>query len=199
MRDVSDLPPSRFALPDDGRKARCLQRERKEVAVQIAKHADADGTNSFPSVTKIAEATGDSRRTVFRLLEDLRDLGFLHDEGIHSTRKTRIRTLDLGKMKSPVPDSTDDPCQIRGTPVPDSSDTCAIFDGAPVSDSQAPVSDCTPPVPKESVTQPSSYRPRTAQNNIPPSDRPQTEAVSGKPVVQRPETSEEIADRMGLC
>lgn len=196
MRDVSDLPPARFALPNEGRQAKHLQRQRKEVAVQIAKYANADGTKSFPSVVKIATAMGCSRRTVFRLLDDLRTLGFLHDGDIHETRKTRIRTLDLGKMKpAPVTTSAESPVTSSESPVPSSPNTCDIFDRAPVSSTQAPVSSCTSPVPKEDGTQPSTDRPRTAQNNIPTSDRPQTEAASGKPV-QKPErrmTSAEYA------
>jgi hypothetical protein len=49
MRDVVDWPPERFGA-GKGRKT------RKLVMIAIARYADADGTNSFPAMAKIARA-----------------------------------------------------------------------------------------------------------------------------------------------
>ena len=125
LLDITDTPPSAFALPDDGRKATHLQMERKAVASQIARYANADGTQAYPSVATMMKATGRSRATIFRILKDLRTLGVLRDGDIHEFHKTRVRTLDVQRLR-PVSDSPHDPSQIHGSPV---------------SGSQAPVSD----------------------------------------------------------
>lgn len=165
MRDVSDLPPTTFALPDDGRQAKHLQRQRKEVAVQIAKHANADGTQSYPAITTLMKPMGCSRATIFRLLADLRTLGFLHDGDIHGFRKTRIRTLDLRKM-APVASSQEDPSHL------DEDDPSHLQDD-PSQVQEAPVSSTTPSV--SSTEAPVSSIPSTRQGQDetqPSTDRP---------------------------
>ena len=141
MRDVSDLPPSTFALPDDGRQAKHLQRQRKEVAVQLAKPANADGTNSYSSAGTMAKAMGCHRTTIFRLLKDLKTLGFLHGDKLHGFYKTVVRDLDISYMKtvaSPVASSPDSPVLSSESPVASSQppvasspNTRSIFEGHP--------------------------------------------------------------------
>src|SRR5258707_4335999 len=79
MRDVQDLSPSTFALPSDGRQARHLQRQRKALAMGLARHANADGTQSYPAISTLMTSMGCSRSTIFRLLDNLKTLGFLQD------------------------------------------------------------------------------------------------------------------------
>lgn len=133
LKDISRLPPGVFSLPEDGRKWKHLQRERKEVAVQLATYADADGTEIYPAAETLVTPSGLSRATIFRRLDDLRRLGFLTDGEIHSYYKTRKRWLNMGKIATA---------------------TAAFYLRPPVSPSQAPVSSSRSPVSKESETQP---------------------------------------------
>src|ERR1035438_9205481 len=79
LRDVVVLPPGAFALPGDGRQAKHLCHQRKDLAVVIALYANPDGSGAYPAVGTLTKATGQHRATVFRLLADLRALGFLSD------------------------------------------------------------------------------------------------------------------------
>ena len=171
MRDVQDLAPSTFALPDDGRQTKHLQRQRKALAIGLARHADADGTQAYPAISTLSKPMGCSRRTIFRLLDDLRTLGFLQDGDIHGFRKTRVRTLDVQQMvgrpvpssQAPVSSSENDLCHLHTSPVPSSR--------PPVSSSRAPVSSSGAPVPKQDGTQPSSDRPNKPTTNRPSDQR----------------------------
>jgi hypothetical protein len=149
MVDVADLPPSAFALPTDKRKAAHLQRQRKALAVLLARSANADGSRIFPSVDTLKAKMECSRATIFRLLKDLETLGLIINGGYHGFYKTRMRLMDVSKL-APVSNTTP-------TPVADSP--------APVSDSAAPVSDRRAPVSKLFETQPPSLPPSfTAKN-----------------------------------
>jgi len=155
LRDITDIPPSAFALPNEGRKAKYLQGQRKSVAQQLARYANADGTQAFPSIKTLMKPTGYGRSTIFRVLKDLKTLGFLQDGAIHDFRKTRVRTLDVQRMiQAPVQDSS--PSNL--TPVQDSPSDPSKIDDRPVQDSRAPVQDRHAPVQDSFGTQP-SYRP----------------------------------------
>lgn len=172
MRDVQDLAPSTFALPDDGRQTKHLQRQRKALAIGLARHADADGTQAYPAISTLSKPMGCSRRTIFRLLDDLRTLGFLQDGDIHGFRKTRVRTLDVQQMVGrPVPSSQ--------APVSSSENDLCHLHTSPVPSSRPPVSSSGTPVPKQDGTQPSSDRPNKPTTNR-PSDQGagQVESVS---------------------
>jgi Fe2+ or Zn2+ uptake regulation protein len=99
LMDATDLPPSAFALPDDGRKSVHKQNRRKALAQVLARRADPDGSNTRQAVSTMMLKTGMSRRTVFNVLSELRQLGFLKDGELHSTG-TRIRTLMLPKSEA---------------------------------------------------------------------------------------------------
>lgn len=194
--DVTGLPPQVFTIPTDSktRKAKHLQRTRKDVAVQLARRSDADGTNAFPSVQTIATATGCSARTVFNALEDLRTLKVLTDGEIHGHHKTRIRSLDIAALmklagspvqdsKAPVQDRQDDPCRIDAAPVQDSQ--------APVQNRKPPVQDRPSPVQDSYCTQPPYNRPSNQTKLTAHSDRGAGVDVSGaspdKPATGKPD------------
>lgn len=178
--DLVDIPPQAFALPGDGRKSHSLQGERKSIALKLAKHAHSDGSNSYPSVKTIMAATGRSRATVFRLLKDLRTLGFLRDGTIHEFHKTRIRSLDITKLR-PVSDSPVDPSQVHRSPVSDSQGHPSQIPDDPSQIGGHP-----------SQIAPDSQRPITVPSER-PSERPQTERESETGPISPPANREETA------
>ena len=101
LLDVTDIPPSAFALPDDGRQASHLQQQRKALAQVLAKAANADGSSIRISQETMAKKTGFSRAKVNRLLDDLKLLGVLTDEGyfrVAEKRYVSIRALHLSAL-----------------------------------------------------------------------------------------------------
>jgi hypothetical protein len=100
LRDVVDLPPGAFALPGDGRQAKYLCHQRKDLVVVIARYANPDGSGAYPAVGTLTKATGQHRATVFRLLADLRALGFLSDGKQVGPRGSRTRVLNVVKMRA---------------------------------------------------------------------------------------------------
>lgn len=137
LLDAVDLPPSSFALPGDGRQRAHLCLKRKVLVTALARYANPDGTSCYPSVPTLKESTEMSKRTIYRLLGDLRSLGILSDGDLHPYYKTRVRSLNLPVPSSP--DSTAAPVPSSAPRVPSSASTCAIFEGSPVPSSQAPV------------------------------------------------------------
>ena len=102
LRDVVDLPPGAFALSGDGRQAKHLRSQRKDLAVVIARYANPDGSRAYPAIGTLTKATGQNRATVFRRLADLRALGFLSDGKLVGPRGSRTRILNVVKMRSAV-------------------------------------------------------------------------------------------------
>jgi len=112
--------------------------------VQLATYASGDGTDVKPSIQTLADALGCNRRTIARRIIELRTLGFLEDGGLDGQFKTRIRSINVDKVITPVTDSTE-------TPVTDSPITCDRFEGnlrqiheSPVTDRRSPVTDRRP-------------------------------------------------------
>ena len=127
VRDVRSAPPAAYRLGGDGKKWRWMCEERRKLLMQLASYADGNGTGIWPSVQRLADETGMNRRTAFRLLNDLRTLGFLEDGELHGAYKTRIRSINVGKVKAEV--SFDDkkgesPVPNRPAPVTNSPTTC---------------------------------------------------------------------------
>jgi Helix-turn-helix domain len=111
LMDATDLPPSAFALPDDGRQQKHLCMARKSLCIALARHANADGSNCFPSKTTLGKSTGFSPRTIARLFNDLAALGFLSNGDVHPVFRTTMRTLTL--PKGAVSSSEEGPCHLR--------------------------------------------------------------------------------------
>jgi hypothetical protein len=62
--------------------------------MELATYADADGTNACPSIESLKRCVG-SRRSTFRRLDELRQLGFLRDEGKSRFQGTTTRAVLL--------------------------------------------------------------------------------------------------------
>ncbi len=110
VRDIRDFPPSSYRLPSDGRKWLAQARLRRELAIQMATHADGDGSSITAGVKRWAKALEVSERTIYRLLDDLRNLGpgfLLEKEGLTKENGTAIRRLDVSKLKMRGADLTD--------------------------------------------------------------------------------------------
>jgi hypothetical protein len=75
VRDARAYPPECFSLPRDGRKAKHVCRQRRELFIQYATYADADGSRSWPGEKRVCEEMGLKRRTMERLVADLKELG----------------------------------------------------------------------------------------------------------------------------
>ncbi len=99
VRLIRDTPPSLYALPTDGRKYKEQQQKRRALAMQLATFADGDGTRIHPGATRLMEALGWQRDTLFRYLDDLGRLGFLGKEGRTKMRGTRQRFLNLDAIQ----------------------------------------------------------------------------------------------------
>ena len=143
--DVADLPPSAFALDGDGRQGKHLQRQRKALAILLARTANADGTSIFPSVPTLAEKMGCHRATIFRLMADLEKLKLITNGGLHKFYKTRERVMHVSAL-APVASSEVAPVASSLAPVASSP--------LPVASSLAPVASSPSPVAKEDATQP---------------------------------------------
>ncbi len=110
VRDIRDFPPASYRLPDDGRKWLAVARQRRALGIQLATHADGDGSSITAGVTRWAKALGISKRTVYRLLDDLRKIGpgFLSEkEGLTKEHGTAIRRIDVSKLKMPEAEVSD--------------------------------------------------------------------------------------------
>jgi len=153
---LDDVPPSRYALPNDGRQRR-HKCERRKIALQhYVNRASDDGTEVFPSVKTIARKMEVSERTADSLTADLLTLGALVNVGWHPTLKTRKRSISLewiarNSAPAPAQSSTDllvSPAQSSTAPAQSSRQS--IF--------RTP-QDCAQPYP--STTQPSKPNPPT--------------------------------------
>jgi Helix-turn-helix domain len=98
--EVCKLPIENFRLPTDGRKWKAAASARKTLLVQLAGFADADGTSIRPSTQTLADQTGFSRSKVCRLLDDLKELGFMERTGRYGQRGAAIRRLMLPENAS---------------------------------------------------------------------------------------------------
>jgi hypothetical protein len=152
--DAVDLPPSAFALPDDGRQRSHLCAKRKALVTALARYANPNGTSCHPSITTLRKITEIPRSTLFRYLSDLRTLGILMDGNLHPYFKTRIRALML--------------------PVPSSAAPRPIFEESPVPSSSLPV-------PSSAGTRPIFTRTRTALD-LPPTEPPKIQTCQPDPV-----------------
>jgi hypothetical protein len=118
--DLSGIPPSRFALPDDGRKRNHLCQQRWHVAVMLARRAESDGTNTFQSMKTLVELTEIPKRTLHRVLNDLEKLGVLENHEYHPTFHTRVRSLHIAKLSPEITGFEEEKAE---TSVPNSGST----------------------------------------------------------------------------
>jgi len=102
VRVIRDTKPALYALPDDGRKSRLLQADRRTLTMQLATFADGDGTRITPGATRLFEALGWGRNKLFERLEDLKRLGFLTTIGRTGERGTARRQLNVEFIQKKV-------------------------------------------------------------------------------------------------
>lgn len=95
VRDARRFSFEDFRSPDDGRQWKSVAGQRRSYFIEIASYADSDGTNAFPSIESLQRILGDSRRTVFRRLAELKELGFIRDVGKSKYQGTTIREVLL--------------------------------------------------------------------------------------------------------
>jgi len=159
-RHIRNIPPERYRLESDGRKADHMARLRHSLVNLLATYADADGSKIRPSVMTMANSLSISRRTAYRLLKDIRDLKLMRDGDVTEFKGTRERALDIAAIQAlGVPDTP-------ASGVPDSPQECQI-DSSGVPDSTAGVPNSVTGVPPsaEFGTQP-SYQPANKPTNL---------------------------------
>jgi hypothetical protein len=107
--DGRKYPPHFYRLPNDTRQwsEQCFK--RRALAMHLASYANPDGTSITLGVDTAMQEMGTSRATIFRWLDDLKELGVLKDEidedgrariGQHGTRRRRI---DFSVFEKQVP------------------------------------------------------------------------------------------------
>jgi hypothetical protein len=104
-KDLASVPFQVFRLPSDGeRKWQAVCMRRRAVLQQLALAANQNGKSICLGADRIAADTGFGRATVFRILQDLRALGFLTDDGkTHPKYHTRVRAIDVPRVKAAKP------------------------------------------------------------------------------------------------
>src|SRR5579871_6236298 len=124
------LTPEAFRVENDGRKANQKAAARRQLFIELASFADADGTNAFPAGETIAARLGWSRRKVFTYLPDLETLGYMQNLGRVKQRGNMRRVLI-----PPTPPSAGLAFEttLESTPEPDSQS--AGFEDKPDSQS----------------------------------------------------------------
>jgi Helix-turn-helix domain len=127
LMDATKIPPSAFALPDDGRQSKHLCQKRKALFCALALHANADGSSCFPSKNTLKTMTEFPPRTIGRLLADLRQLGVLEAGDLNAFYKTRVWKLNVpgtepssGEKTEP---SSQTPSHLRIATEPSSTST----------------------------------------------------------------------------
>jgi hypothetical protein len=97
VRDWRDFTLDYYRLPSDGRKWRAAASNRRQLLEYLATFADGDGSNVQVGVERMEDKFQPiSRATIFRLLDDLRELRALAPKsGLTSRYGTAVRSLTL--------------------------------------------------------------------------------------------------------
>jgi hypothetical protein len=146
VRDIRTIPPQAYRLASDGKKWFHDCRQRQQLAWLLATFADGDGTRITTGIETMVNSLGISRRTIFRLLDDLEALGFLRNLSLTGFKGTRRRVLNVAAIleaATRVPYTPVVPDTGR-TDVPDTSDSCATYAETVVPDSATVVPDTRP-------------------------------------------------------
>jgi hypothetical protein len=97
-RLFNKLKPENLKLPDDdSRKATHLYKQRRSLLMELRGYANSDGTQVRVAVKSLAESLGFGQRTIYRLLDDLKKLDLLVDEGRMGFNKPMRRHLNLAR------------------------------------------------------------------------------------------------------
>lgn len=98
--DALNFPIQCFVLFKDGRQWKDIAQARKSLYVHIARHGD----KAWPGIKGLMRKTGFSRRTVYNLLADLKELGCIEDATDSKGRKysgergPRVRLVNNGAL-----------------------------------------------------------------------------------------------------
>jgi hypothetical protein len=113
--DIRRVPESSYARPTDGRKGGAVCSRRRALMQQLASYANPDGSGITVSIERLCDEMGWSRRTVFRILDDFEEMGFISNEKLTKWNGTRTRRINVKAILAAiaVPDS-------RPVDVPDS-------------------------------------------------------------------------------
>lgn len=172
-RNLRDIPVDTYRLPRDGRKWRSRAQDRMVLAGWLATHGDADGSRIWPAVASIMRHFGWSRRKVFYLLADLKELQLMESGGLTREHGNRVRRMNLRSfLGAGVQDSA-------GAGVHDSR----ALPGAGVHDSRAGVQSNVAPNRHLTDTKDLNLRPgRAVENSTPQNPAAQTAASSPVPL-----------------
>jgi hypothetical protein len=140
VRDIRDVGPQYYRLASDGKKWLHVCRQRQQLALWLATFADGDGSSITTGTKRMENALFLSRRTLFRLLDDLRALGFLNGGTLTGYQGTRRRELNVAAILAapsvvprwlvPNTDVPDSDARVPDTPltdVPDSVSSSATY------------------------------------------------------------------------
>jgi hypothetical protein len=113
VRDIRAFPWQSYVLPSDGRKARHVAEQRRALAIQLATHADGDGTSITVGRNKLARDIGWPVKTIGRRLRELKQIGpgFLSNDGLEAEHGNAKRKLDISKLKMPIAGGPDSPSE----------------------------------------------------------------------------------------
>jgi hypothetical protein len=99
VRIIQDIPLENYRKKTDGRQWKHLAEQRQRLMWLLAGKADPDGTNIKISVEKIMEILGWSHGKVFEILDDLEEMGLIHNGGYSEYHGTRLRWIDSDWLK----------------------------------------------------------------------------------------------------
>jgi hypothetical protein len=86
--------PHQYRLPSDGRKARVQCVRRRELALYLVGYRDC-----FLGLRRIARDLGWSRRTVCRVMAELKTLGVMQPRGYTTEHGTRRRIISAYRLR----------------------------------------------------------------------------------------------------
>jgi hypothetical protein len=96
VRDWRDFSVGHYRLKTDGRKWHAQADKRRQLAEWLATFADGDGSSIQVGVERMMEKFEVDRATIFRWLDDLRELRALAPKsGLTSRYGTAVRRLTL--------------------------------------------------------------------------------------------------------
>jgi hypothetical protein len=101
VRDWRDFGLDYYRLSSDGRQWKTQASKRRQLAEYLATFANGDGTSIEVGVERMMEKFEVDRATIFRWLDDLRDLRALAPKaGLTSRYGTAVRSLTLAAFEA---------------------------------------------------------------------------------------------------
>lgn len=126
------IPVETYKMAEDGRKWKALAIQRKQLHRELASWANADGKHACPSLASLVRATGYSRVTVWRRVQELESLGLLVSTGKSGYQGTADYTV-VTPGASIVSDSQSDTQPIVSDSIPIVSDSMPkVSDSRPI-------------------------------------------------------------------